>query len=108
MILITHRNCRAANKDAVLLGEDAEELQILRRNLLGAHVTRHALALVHALRSQAAPDGSTVAEVFVGTVRVLHALHVVAFETIRCGQINRRFGSWFARWPRILNVRFIV
>src|SRR5690606_5713983 len=51
----------AADQDAVLLLEDPEDLEVLHGDGLVAHVTRHALALVDALRGEAAADGAAVA-----------------------------------------------
>jgi hypothetical protein len=71
---------RAADQDAVVLREDAEELEVLHRHDLVAHLPGHALALVDALRGQAAADRAAVAEELVGTVGGAHALHVVALD----------------------------
>src|SRR5262249_11163272 len=48
--------------------------------LLVAHLTRHALALVDALRGEAAADRAAVPEVLVRAVGARHAAHVVLLD----------------------------
>src|SRR6476661_4889461 len=62
-VLVVRAGDGTAHEDAVLVGEDLEQLGVLDGLLLVAQLARHALALVDALRGEAATDRSTVAEV---------------------------------------------
>src|SRR6185295_11399881 len=79
-VIVRGAGDRAADEDDVVLGQDAQQLQVLDRDLLGAHLARHALALVDALRGQPTADRSAVPEVLVRAVRGAHALHVVLLD----------------------------
>src|SRR4051812_44523320 len=79
-VLVGTARHRAADEDAVLVGEDAEQLEVLNGDLLVAHLAGHPLALVDALRGQPAADRSAVAEVLVRAVSAGHALHVVLLD----------------------------
>src|ERR1700733_14678807 len=67
-VLVRRAGHRAADEDAVVVGQDLEQLEVLRRDALVAHLAGHALALVDALRSQPATDRSTVTVVLVRAV----------------------------------------
>src|SRR4029079_12801429 len=79
-VLVLRTGDRAAHEDAVLVREDLEQLEVLDRDLLVTHLTRHALALVDALRGEAAADRAAVAEILVRTVGAGHARHVVLLD----------------------------
>src|SRR5262249_26403931 len=68
---------RAADEQQVFLAVDLHDDQVLHRLAHVAHVTRHALALVHAARRQAAANRSAVAEELVRAVRRAEARHAV-------------------------------
>src|SRR5688572_17612364 len=53
-VLVRRARDGAADEDAAVFFENAEELKVLLRDLLVAHLTGHALALVHALRRETA------------------------------------------------------
>src|SRR5204862_6248907 len=70
----------AAHEEDVLVGQDVEELEVLHRLALVAHVAAHALALVDAAGGEAAADGAAVAEELVRAVRGSRAAQLVALE----------------------------
>src|SRR5690349_13269046 len=71
---------RAAHQDREVLVEDLEELEVLDRDALVAHLPAHALALVDAAGCEAAADRAAVAEELVHAVARLGAVHVVALH----------------------------
>src|SRR5262245_57573735 len=79
-VVVGRAGYRAADEDDVLISQDPEQLEVLDRDLHVAHLPGHALALVHALRSEPAADRAAVTEVLVGTVGAGHATHVVALD----------------------------